>query len=111
MKMDETRTSEESRDRGRKAIETNAPLKELCEKVDALRAKALDADGSILDIGDDSKDNGDGDGSVVHRIGRWWKRLVDSDWVFEARAVLREGVYGGHAIVRGEKSRLFDQSE
>ena len=46
-----------------KAIETNAPLKELCEKVDALRAKALDADGSILDIGDDSKDNGDGDGS------------------------------------------------
>ena len=28
-----------------KAVETNAPLKELCEKVEALRAKALDTDG------------------------------------------------------------------
>ena len=30
-----------------KAIETNAPLKELCEKVDALRAKALGAGGQF----------------------------------------------------------------
>ena len=35
-----------------KAVETNAPLKELCEKVEALRAKALDTDGSSLDGGD-----------------------------------------------------------
>ena len=46
-----------------KAIETNAPLKELCEKVDALRAEGVGRRRSILDIGDDSKDNGDGDGS------------------------------------------------
>ncbi|CAL6420916.1 unnamed protein product [Bathycoccus prasinos] len=36
-----------------KAVETNAPLKELCEKVEALRAKALDTDGSILDEEED----------------------------------------------------------
>ena len=47
-----------------KAVETNAPLKELCEKVEALRAKALDTDGSILDVGDGfSNDEEEEDGS------------------------------------------------
>jgi len=42
-----------------KAVESNAPLKELCEKVEALRAKALDADDTILDVGDSSSKDED----------------------------------------------------
>lgn len=42
-----------------KAVESNAPLKELCEKVEALRAKALGADDTILDVGDGSSKHED----------------------------------------------------
>ena len=95
-----------------KAVETNAPLKELCEKVEALRAKALDTDGSILDVGDGfSNDEEEEDGSSSFTAS------VDGgkDWSIQTGYLkllqFYEKEFMEDMVVRGEKSRLFDQSE